>query len=143
MNKWMKRSCVALATLAVLGVATVIAGKWAGERKLQRVLKVAVVPLAARTGMAGVEQGRYLYSTRGCADCHGANGAGKEVIRSGAMLVVSPNITTGANSAVRSYTEADWVRTLRHGIKLDGTPLMIDRHMIAAFRTGSQPVKSV
>lgn len=125
MNKWMKRTCAALATLAVLGAATVIVGKWAGERKLQRVLKVAVVPLAARTSMASLEQGRYLYSTRGCADCHGANGAGQEVIRSGAMLVVSPNITTGANSAVRSYTEGDWVRTLRHGIKPDGTPLMI------------------
>jgi mono/diheme cytochrome c family protein len=89
------------------------------------VLKVAVVPLAARTSMASLEQGRYLFSTRGCADCHGANGAGKEVIRSGAMLVVSPNITSGANSAVRSYTEGDWVRTLRHGVKPDGTPLMI------------------
>lgn len=125
MNKWMKRTCVALAALALLGVAAVIVGKWAGERKLQRVVTVAVAPLAAHAALGSVEQGRYLYSTRGCADCHGDNGAGKEVIRSGEMLVVSPNITAGANSAVRSYSERDWVRALRHGVKPDGTPLMI------------------
>jgi mono/diheme cytochrome c family protein len=127
MNKWMKRTCVALATLAVLSVATTIVGKHMGERKLQRVVKIAVAPLATSgSASAGrLERGRYLYSTRGCADCHGASGAGKEVIRSGAMLVVSPNISTGPNSAITNYTSADWVRTLRHGVKKDGTPLMI------------------
>jgi mono/diheme cytochrome c family protein len=125
MSIWMKRTCAALAALAVLSVLTVIAGKHVGESKQQRVIQVAVAPLASPAGGARLEQGRYLYATRGCADCHGANGAGKEVIRSGAMLVVTPNITAGANSAVAGYRESDWVRTLRHGVKPDGTPLMI------------------
>jgi hypothetical protein len=42
MSKWMKRTCAVLAALAVCGVATVIVGKQVGERKLQRVVKVAV-----------------------------------------------------------------------------------------------------
>jgi mono/diheme cytochrome c family protein len=125
MNKWMKRTCVALAVLAVLGVTTVIAGKEVGERKLQRVVKVTVAPLAAQAGAGYLEQGRYLFATRGCADCHGASGAGREVIRSGAMLIVSPNISAGANSATAAYTAEDWVRTLRHGVKPDGRPIMI------------------
>lgn len=125
MSIWMKRTCALLAALAVLGVLTVIAGKHLGERKLQRVVKVTVAPLATRAAAGQLEQGRYLYATRGCADCHGANGAGKEAIRSGAMLVVTPNITPGANSAVANYAETDWVRTLRHGVKPDGRPLMI------------------
>jgi mono/diheme cytochrome c family protein len=72
-----------------------------------------------------LEQGRYLFATRGCADCHGANGGGREVIRSGAMLVVSPNLTTGVNSATATYAPIDWVRTLRHGVKPSGRPVMI------------------
>lgn len=125
MNKWVKRTSIALVALAAIGVASVIVGKAMGERKMQRVIEVAVKPVAVNASAALLEQGRYLFSTRGCADCHGASGAGKEVINSGAMLVVSPNITTGANSAIASYRNVDWVRTMRHGVKPDGTPVMI------------------
>ena len=128
MSKWMKRTSVALGALAVLAVATALVGKYVGERKLLRTVNVTVAPFAP-TAPAGtpllLEQGRYLFATRGCADCHGASGAGKEVIRSGAMLVVSPNITTGANSVTRTYSTEDWVRTLRHGVKPNGRPIMI------------------
>ena len=125
MNKWMKRTCLALAALAAFGLAAVVVGKYMGERKLQRVVKVTVAPLALAPGPVNLEQGRYLFATRGCADCHGASGAGKEVIRSGALLIVSPNISAGANSAVAAYTAEDWIRTLRHGVKPDGRPIMI------------------
>jgi mono/diheme cytochrome c family protein len=125
MNKWMKRAIVAVGTLAVLAAAGVMLGKALGERKMQRVVAVAAAPLVPPSGPVSLQQGRYLYATRGCADCHGDNGAGKEVIRSGAMLVVSPNITAGPNSATARYTEIDWVRTLRQGVKPDGRPVLI------------------
>lgn len=128
MNKWIKRTAVALGVLAVLAGGAVALGKAAGERKLLRSVKVTVAPLATlapATTPQSLVQGRYLFSTRGCADCHGASGAGKEVIRSGAMLVVSPNISGGENSVTRNYTTEDWVRTLRHGVKPDGRPVMI------------------
>lgn len=125
MNKWMKRTSIALAGLALAGVAAVLAGHALGERKMQRVIRIAVQPVPVSTSPGALAQGRYLFATRGCADCHGASGAGKEVINSGAMLVVSPNITSGGNSATSAYTNADWVRTLRHGVKPDGTPVMI------------------
>lgn len=125
MNKWVKRTSIALAALAAAAVAAIVIGHGLGERKLQRVIKVAVRPVPVQSSPRVLEQGRYLFSTRGCADCHGASGAGKEVINSGAMLVVSPNITTGANSAISAYKNEDWVRTMRHGVKPDGTPIMI------------------
>lgn len=125
MNKWVKRTSLALAAMAAAGLMAVVVGHEMGERKMQRIIKVAVRPVALNPSPGALEQGRYLFSTRGCADCHGASGAGQEVINSGGMLVVSPNITTGANSAVTGYTNVDWVRTMRHGIKPDGTPVMI------------------
>lgn len=125
MSKWVKRTSIALVTLAVIGAITVMVGKSVGESKLVRKIAVPVTPVAVRTDPAQIEQGRYLFSTRGCADCHGANGAGKVVIKDGPMLVVSPNITTGANSVTTAYKVEDWVRTVRHGVKPNGTPIMI------------------
>jgi mono/diheme cytochrome c family protein len=125
MNKWVKGTSLTLAALAAMAVGAVLVGKEMGERKMQRIIEVPVAPLVVAGAGPRLEQGRYLYATRGCADCHGANGAGKEVIRSGAMLVVSPNISGGANSATGAYVGTDWVRTLRHGVKPDGRPVMI------------------
>jgi mono/diheme cytochrome c family protein len=125
MSKWVKRTSIALVALAVAGVATVVIGKSVGEHKLVRTISVAVTPIPVRADTAQIEQGRYLFSTRGCADCHGANGAGKTVIKDGPMLIVSPNITTGANSVTTAYKIEDWVRTVRHGVKPNGTPVMI------------------
>jgi mono/diheme cytochrome c family protein len=125
MSKWVKRTSIALVTLAICGVGTVVIGKAVGEHKLVRTISVPVTPVAVRADAAQIEQGRYLFSTRGCADCHGANGAGKIVIKDGPMLIVSPNITTGANSVTTAYKIEDWVRTVRHGVKPNGTPVMI------------------
>jgi mono/diheme cytochrome c family protein len=125
MNKWVKRTSIVLVALAVAGAATAVIGKVMGENKMTRQIAVAVAPLALNADAAHIEQGRYLFSTRGCAECHGASGGGKDVIKEGAMLVVSPNITAGANSATTNYRTEDWVRTLRHGVKPNGHPVMI------------------
>ena len=125
MNKWVKGTSLAIAVLALAGIVALYAGQALGERKMARKIAVDVAPLNLVRDAAHVERGRYLFGTRGCATCHGAGGAGAVVIESGPMLVVSPNLTAGANSATAHYGTQDWVRTLRHGVKPDGTPVMI------------------
>ena len=125
MSKLMKRTIVALLTLALACLLAVIVGKTLGEQKMQRRITVEVAPVAQMNDAAHVALGRYLFNTRGCADCHGPDGAGRDIMRSGTMQVVSPNITSGPNSATAGYTNVDWVRTLRHGVKPDGRPVMI------------------
>jgi mono/diheme cytochrome c family protein len=125
MSKWAKRTGIALAALALLGVATAVVGNVLGERKMVRTVAVTVRPLDVKADAIRIEQGRYLYNTRGCAECHGADGAGRTVIKQGGMFVVAPNITAGANSVTRRYGVADWVRTIRHGVKPNGQPVMI------------------
>ena len=125
MNKWMKRTSIALVTLALVGVATVVGGKAVGEAKLARKIALDVAPVEVRHDPARIEQGRYLFNTRGCADCHGAGGGGKTVMEEGKLLVVSPNITAGANSVTTAYGVADWVRTVRHGVKPNGNPVLV------------------
>lgn len=125
MNKWVKRTSIVLAGLAALGIATAVVGKVLGERKMVRKIDVPVAPVEVIADAAHIEHGRYLYTTRGCADCHGANGAGKVVIKDGGMYVVAPNITAGPNGVTANYKVVDWVRTVRHGVKPNGNPALI------------------
>lgn len=125
MNSWVMGTSMALVTLALAGVATVFIGKDLGERKMVRKITVPEHNVTLIDDAAHIERGRYLFTTRGCATCHGADGSGATVLSSGALRVVSPNITAGLNSVTRRYRAQDWARTLRHGVKPDGTPVMI------------------
>lgn len=125
MDKWIKRGAIVVGSVVLAGAAVAVVGKVLGERKMERTLEVQVAAVPLFSDPAHIEQGRYLFSTRGCAECHGDNAAGKVVVDDGSMLVVAPNITGGANSATLAYTDADWVRTLRHGVKPNGKPVII------------------
>lgn len=112
--------------LLLVVVAAVAATGWMqADRKLTRHVDVSVAAVALPAEPAAIERGRYLFNSRGCAECHGANGGGKKVIDGGGMLVVAPNITPGPGSVAAGYRVEDWVRTVRHGVKPSGQPLMI------------------
>src|SRR5690606_20246889 len=70
--------------------------------------------------------GRYLYASRGCADCHGANGTGKLFLDDeNGLRIAGPNITAGPGGVVAGYLPEDWTRSIRHGVNPTGRPLMI------------------
>ncbi len=128
MNRWLRRGLWAAATMSALVAAAFGAGLALAHQKLNR--HVAVPALTLALGVEGDdagarERGRYLFVSRGCADCHGTDGAGRRFIDSSAVKASAPNISPGSGSVVAGYTQTDWVRTLRHGVKPDGRPLMI------------------
>lgn len=126
MRTWIKRSLVVLLGLGGAAVAAVVIAAQVGERKAQRRVDVNVTPIALRDDAAGLERGRYLFRSRGCADCHGVDGGGRDVIDDGkGMLVHAPNITPAPGSPALAYRAEDWQRTIRHGIAPGGRPLMI------------------
>ena len=125
MGKGMRWTLRVLGALVLLGLLIAVAAHLLSARKLQRTVTVDVAAIAVPTDPARIAHGRYLYSTRGCAECHGASGTGKTVIDSDGMLVVTPNITRGANSATAAYGVVDWVRTIRHGVKPNGQPVIV------------------
>jgi mono/diheme cytochrome c family protein len=124
MSKWVKRTSIVLIALVLLGIVTTLVGKVMGDRKMRRTIALTVEPVEVIADAVHIEQGQYLFSTRGCADCHGANGAGTTVVKDGGMFVVAPNITTGPNGVTVNYKVVDWVRTVRHGVKPSGNPVM-------------------
>jgi mono/diheme cytochrome c family protein len=117
---------VAVAVLVVGGGALFFGAAWMGARKLERVVDIRVVPVAFATDAASLKNGKYLFESRGCGECHGPDGAGRVIIddRNG-LFVRSPNITRGEGSPTASYTEGDWVRAIRHGVAPNGHALFV------------------
>jgi len=105
--------------------ALVVTGLILGERRAARHIDIPVVPVSLRDDAAAVERGRYLFNSRGCADCHGANGGGATLVDDGnGLKLAGPNITLG-NPRLASYRPVDWVRSIRHGVGTDGRALRV------------------
>ena len=125
MRKAIKIIAIVIAGLVVLGAGLALLASVMSERKRERAIDVSVAPVAYVSDDAARARGKYLFESRGCAECHGADGRGIVVIDSGGLYVKSPNISPGPGSVVDKYTEVDWVRTIRHGVKPDKHPVII------------------
>jgi mono/diheme cytochrome c family protein len=116
---------VFVAVLVLVGAGAFAVLVWLGERKLARSVDVRVVPVAFAKDPASLALGKYLYESRGCGECHGPDGHGLPFIEEpGGMQVKAPNITAGPGGVVGGYGEADWVRTIRHGVSPAGRALV-------------------
>jgi mono/diheme cytochrome c family protein len=125
MKPWIKKSLLGLTALALLAVAGIAYGLMAAERRMDRRIALQVAAPAYAGDAASVERGRYLFMSRGCAECHGADGGGRAFIDTADMRVKGPNISPGPGNVVAAYGPEDWARTIRHGVKPDGRPAII------------------
>jgi mono/diheme cytochrome c family protein len=67
-----------------------------------------------------VENGRHVATIRGCVDCHGANLGGDVFIEDPVVgLFIATNLTSGAGGIANHYSDADFVRAIRNGVKKD------------------------
>lgn len=124
----MKAILAIIATIAAIAAAVFLGALWLGDRKLDRRVDVRVVPVAyAQPTPDVLKLGKYLYETRGCGECHGMDGAGRVITdgKAGGPYVRTPDITTSKVSMVAAYSEADWVRAIRHGIDPAGRALLV------------------
>lgn len=124
-RKWMRVLVRVLGTLVILAVLGAGAGLYLAERRMHRHVDVKVQPVTLRSDAVAVERGRYLYASRGCADCHGASGGGRVFVEEAGLRLAGPDITGSPRSATAGYAPADWVRSIRHGVSPQGRPLMI------------------
>ncbi|HYF60428.1 MAG TPA: cytochrome c, partial [Burkholderiaceae bacterium] len=93
--------------------------------KMGRTVNVEGVAVKLPQDAAAIDRGRYLFESRGCADCHGVDGAGRVFHDEGSMKIAGPQLAPGAASAVARYRDADWDRAIRHGVDPSGRPLMV------------------
>jgi cytochrome c553 len=113
---------------AALGVALLAAAGTYGASEYRLRTSYAVRPHALRApeapAAARVALGRHVAAARGCVDCHGADLGGRVFIDAPPVgRIVAPNLTRGRSG--HALTDADWERAVRHGVRRDGSPLLI------------------
>ena len=111
-----------VAVVAVLGMAvgTVYA---LSERRITKTWHVDAIALEVRPSEDLVERGAAIATYRGCRDCHGENLAGRVFIDAmPVMRLESPNLTRNGIGA--RYSDDDWARAIRHGVRPDGTAIL-------------------
>jgi mono/diheme cytochrome c family protein len=91
--------------------------------RMARTITLAVPAVAYVNDAGALERGKYLFESRGCVDCHAADGGGRTFVKEGALHIAGPNITPGGVTA--GYQPVDWVRAIRHGVSPEGRPLMV------------------
>ncbi len=126
MKRFLRIGAAALAMLAIVLAGAFFGAVWLGNRKLARTVDIRVVPVPYAKDAAALKLGKYLFESRGCAGCHGADGRGLVFIDTPEGLhVKAPDITHGPGGVVADYNEGDWVRAIRHGVSPQGRALMV------------------
>src|SRR5262252_11135677 len=83
----------------------------------------------AATDAAAVKRGAYVFAVAGCGNCHtntkhkGALLAGGPPIDTPFGTFYAPNITPDPTYGIGSWSDADFLRALREGIRADGAHL--------------------
>lgn len=72
-----------------------------------------------------IDHGRHLLTIRGCFDCYGENLAGKIFLEDPVVgRIVATNLTTGEGGIGAAYSDEDFVRAIRKGVKKDGRSVL-------------------
>lgn len=115
--KWVGMAAGGLVLVAVGGVLGVscVSDSRAAER-----YAIEPDPVVVPAGEGVLEEGRRLYLSRGCGDCHLEDGTGR------VMMDDAPGVMVGANlTKLEGYDNVDMVRAIRHGVAKDGRPLLL------------------
>lgn len=107
---------------------TVAAGSvyFLSASKLNRRLEITPSPMTITAAQGSVERGKHIFTTRGCADCHGEDLGGAKVVDDPAVgRLYGSNLTKGEGSVTSQYRDEDWIRSIRHGVSPEGRPLVL------------------
>jgi mono/diheme cytochrome c family protein len=121
--KWVGIVLGGLAGLLVLAVGVLYI---LGTAKLNKKYDVPVEAITVPTDAQAVQRGKHLATIFICTRCHTENLGGEVYFDVPGMLSIpTPNLTSGAGGVGGLYTDADWVRAVRHGVGHDGRALFI------------------
>lgn len=122
MKKIVKWTGIVLGVLLSLALLVCVDLYFIGMEKLNRSyhdIQVEAVNIPSESD--AVARGRHIAVVWECTKCHGAD-------LSGMLLADDPfvgtipasNLTFGKGGILGSYTDADWIRAIRHGVKPNG-----------------------
>ncbi|MBI5878297.1 MAG: c-type cytochrome [Chloroflexi bacterium] len=119
MKNMMKWAAIVLGVLFGLALLAGLALYPIGMEKLTRLYPDIPVEAAKIPGDPdAVARGRHVATIWACTTCHGANMNGMVLVDDPIEgTIVASNLTSGKGGVAGSYTNTDWVRAIRHGVK--------------------------
>ena len=123
----LKKLFLVAGALVVLAILAVVLLYLISELRLNRIFTIDDHPLPVSIDAASIARGQHLAeAVTGCQECHGRKLEGM-ILEDDAMLgqIVAPNLTAGKGGVGSYYSDADWVRFMRHGVGQDGRPLIL------------------
>jgi mono/diheme cytochrome c family protein len=119
--RWTARALAGLVAVLVVALIAVYA---ISEWRMRAHFDVPEHPFAIRRDSAAVAEGHRIATIRGCVDCHGSDLAGTVMVDDPVLgRLIPANLTLGGRGA--ALDDRDWERAVRHGVRRDGTPLLI------------------
>lgn len=120
--KWIGIILGALFGLLIIGTLVLYTS---GRARLNKKYEVSVQPVAIPNDAEALDKGKRIFQYRGCEACHGEQLQGLVYMDNPALgQVITPNLTTGDGGIASQRTDADLIRSIKHGIRPDGTPLL-------------------
>jgi mono/diheme cytochrome c family protein len=126
MRPWLRRIGIAAGSLVAL-LLLIVAGVYGFTGAVVRhTNNVPTTTLQIPTDSTATERGRHLATAiTKCAECHGPDLGGKMFVDDPAFgTLFATNLTRGAGGVGATYSDADFVRVLRHGVRPDGRPVV-------------------
>jgi len=113
--------------IALVVVVAAVAIYVVSENKLNQTLSLPSETVPIPTDTSAIQRGQHLAAAVGvCIDCHGPNLAGKVFIDDPLLgRVIAANLTRGRGGVGATHSDADFVRSIRHGVTPGGRPLLV------------------
>jgi cytochrome c553 len=126
MKKFIKWTGILLGGLIGLVLLTSLALYAVGMKKLTRSYpNIRIETISIPNDPNTIARGEHVATIWGCAKCHGKNFGGTVIIDNPFLgTIPSSNLTAGNGGVGNSYTDADWIRAIRHGVKPDDQPVV-------------------
>lgn len=118
---------VGIIVAVVVVLLLVVAGYifFQSNAKINNVYEVNPITLELPDDEESLVEGERIFRSRGCGDCHTADGGGDPAFIDDPALgsFGATNLTRGAGGY--DYTAEDYIRAIQHGVGRDGTALFI------------------
>ena len=129
MRKFIQRTGIVLGGLFVLIAIAGLVLYSIGVKKLDQTYpNIAVEKVNIPTDADAVARGKHVATIWACTRCHGEDLSGTMITNdplSGMVpllgTISAPNLTSGKGGVASSYTDTDWVRSIRHGVMPEGS----------------------
>ena len=125
MQRVLKYLLYVVCLLVVVAVAAIGYVFYASSQRIAATYAASPPALEISNDPAALERGRYLvHKVSLCVECHGEDLGGKPVAETPLTRLWGSNLTKGRGGIGATYSDADLVRALTHGVKKDGRSVL-------------------